>query len=142
MRMRTPLVILVVAAALCVPAQGVFGQPASTTASTFDETIPPGANFDKAEFRLWLPPGTTTVRAVAVLVPGSNGDGRPMAEEAAWQTFAATHQLALIACRFTDKPARSGLHRALRQRLPGESGRRCIDASDEPCEPAPNIPSL
>ena len=69
----------------------------------FDETIPPGQNFDKAEFRLWVP-SAARVRAVLVLVPGSNGDGRPMAEDAFWQGFASKHQLAIVACRFTDKP--------------------------------------
>ena len=70
----------------------------------FDHVIPPGANFDKAEFRLWLPPNTPKVRAILVLVPGSNGDGRPQAEDAFWQAFATTHRLAIVACRFTDKP--------------------------------------
>ena len=50
-----------------------------------DETVPPGANYDKAEFRLWLPSDAATVRAVVILTTGSNGDGRPMAEDAAWQ---------------------------------------------------------
>jgi poly(3-hydroxybutyrate) depolymerase len=72
--------------------------------TTFDETIAPGANFDKAEFRLWLPPDVANVRAIVVLVPGSNGDGRPMAIDAFWQAFATKHSLALVGCRFTDKP--------------------------------------
>jgi dienelactone hydrolase len=71
---------------------------------TIDESAPAGANYDKAEFRLWLPPGSDNVRALLVLVPGSNGDGRPMAEEAVWQEFAVKHRLAIVACRFTDKP--------------------------------------
>ncbi len=70
----------------------------------FDHVIPPGANFDKAEFRMWLPPDTPKVRAILVLVPGSNGDGRPQAEDAFWQSFASRHKLAIVACRFTDKP--------------------------------------
>jgi poly(3-hydroxybutyrate) depolymerase len=80
--------------------------PSSTAsqATTFDETVAPGANYDKAEFRLWLPPANSPVRAIVVLVPGSNGDGRPMAADAFWQTFAAKHSLALVGCRFTDKP--------------------------------------
>ena len=78
--------------------------PAAGAWPLFDETIAPGANYDKAEFRLALPPGVARVRAVLVLVPGSNGDGRPMAEDAFWQAFAAKHQLAIVACRFTDKP--------------------------------------
>ena len=69
-----------------------------------EETIPPGTNFDKAEFKFWLPDGAGTLRGVVVLMPGSNGDGRPMAEDTFWQQFAEKHSLALLACRFTDKP--------------------------------------
>jgi poly(3-hydroxybutyrate) depolymerase len=65
--------------------------------------IPPGANFDKAEFRFWIPEGLSQVRAVVVLVPGSNGDGRPMADDAFWREFATKQKTALVACRFTDK---------------------------------------
>ena len=69
-----------------------------------DETIPPGANFDKAEFRLWLPDGVESLRAVVVLVPGSNGDGRSMADDPFWREFATKQKAALLGCRFTDKP--------------------------------------
>jgi poly(3-hydroxybutyrate) depolymerase len=71
---------------------------------TFDATLAPGSNFDKASFRLWLPPNVDKVRAVVVLVPGSNGDGRPMAEDKFWQDFAVAQKVALVACQFTDKP--------------------------------------
>jgi poly(3-hydroxybutyrate) depolymerase len=70
----------------------------------FDRAVPPGANYDKAEFRMWLPPDVPKVRALLVLVPGSNGDGRPQAEDPFWQAFASKHRLAIVACRFTDKP--------------------------------------
>ncbi len=73
-----------------------------------DETIAPGANYDKAEFRFWRPAGAQPVRAIVVLVPGSNGDGRPMADDPFWQDFATRHQLALVACRFTDRPHDQG----------------------------------
>lgn len=79
-----------------------LAQPSAGTSS--DQTIPPGANFDKAEFRLWVPAGVDRAQAVLVLVPGSNGDGRPMADDPFWQEFAQRHRLAIIACRFTDKP--------------------------------------
>src|SRR5207237_972147 len=39
-----------------------------------------------------------------VLVPGSNGDGRPQADDPDWQTFATKNKLALIGVRLTDKP--------------------------------------
>src|SRR5690349_955034 len=87
-------IALILAAALAQSAAG----------ATIDLTIPPGANFDKAEFRLWYPPSAETVQATLVLVPGSNGDGRPMADDRFWQEFAARHRLAIVACRFTDKP--------------------------------------
>jgi dienelactone hydrolase len=71
---------------------------------TMDETVPPGNNYDKAEFRLWIPEGNRPLRAAVILVPGSNGDGRPQAEDAGWQAFAIRNSLALVGCRFTDKP--------------------------------------
>jgi poly(3-hydroxybutyrate) depolymerase len=81
-----------------------FMAPCLSSAQALDETIAPGPNFDKAEFRFWLPRDAGPVRAVVVLVPGSNGDGRPMADDAFWQEFATKQKAALLACRFTDKP--------------------------------------
>jgi poly(3-hydroxybutyrate) depolymerase len=76
---------------------------AARAAATLDETAPPGANYDKAEFRLWYPDDVGTVRAVVILVPGSNGDGRPAVDEPFWQAFAVRHKLALVGCHLTDK---------------------------------------
>ena len=91
-----------------VLAIGVLGTTparAQTPASgLLEEAAPPGANYDKAEFRFWYPNITGGVRAVLVLTPGSNGDGRPAAEDPVWQAFATRNKLALVACRFTDKP--------------------------------------
>jgi poly(3-hydroxybutyrate) depolymerase len=78
--------------------------PAPGGPGTIDETVPPGDNYDKAEFRLWVPAGAAALDATLVLVPGSNGDGRPMADDKFWQEFATKHKLAIVACRFTDKP--------------------------------------
>jgi dienelactone hydrolase len=77
---------------------------AQAPSRTIDETVPPGSNYDKAEFRLWLPEGIASVRAVVIMTPGSNGDGRPQVEEAGWQAFAVKNSVALVGCRFTDKP--------------------------------------
>lgn len=85
--------------------------PAAFTAQAqvaLDDSIPPGANFNKANFRFWAPPGAASLRGVLVLVPGSNGDGRPMAQDSAWQQFAARNRLAIVACQFTDKPHEQG----------------------------------
>ena len=88
---RTLLVLILAASAV------------SARAATFDEAVPSGANYDKAEFRLWLPDGAGPVRALVILVPGSNGDGRGQVDDPFWQTFAAKRHLALVGCRFTDK---------------------------------------
>ena len=72
--------------------------------TTLDDSLPPGANFDKAYFRFWAPGGQSPIRGVLVLVPGSNGDGRPMAQDTVWQRFASEQQLAIVACQFTDRP--------------------------------------
>ena len=48
------------------------------------------------------------VRAVAVLVPGSNGDGRGQVDDPVWQAFAVKHKLALVGVRLTDKPHDQG----------------------------------
>ncbi len=84
---------------LCVVGVGCL--PAS--AATFDESIPSGANFDKADFRLWLPDTTGAVRAVAILVPGSNGDGRGQVDDPFWQQFATKQRVGLVGVRVTDK---------------------------------------
>ena len=113
------LIALILAAALAQTAPG----------ATLDHTEPPGANFDKAEFRLWMPDGVDRVQATLVLVPGSNGDGRPMADDPFWQEFATQQQLALVACRFTDKPHDQIVHRGIRQRVARAAARRCSTRS-------------
>jgi poly(3-hydroxybutyrate) depolymerase len=76
----------------------------SAQTSVLDDSIAPGANYDKAQFRFWSPSAGGPLRAVLVLVPGSNGDGRSMAQDTVWQAFATRNRLAIVACRFTDKP--------------------------------------
>src|SRR5206468_10839267 len=74
--------------ALLLAATAATAQSPVTSANTFDEARPPGENFDKADFRLWIPEGAGALRATVVLVPGSNGDGRPMVADTVWQSFA------------------------------------------------------
>ena len=71
--------------------------------TTLDGSIPPSKNFDIAQFRLWYPDNVPSLRGIALLVPGSNGDGRASAQDTVWQAFAVKHQLALVACYFKDK---------------------------------------
>jgi poly(3-hydroxybutyrate) depolymerase len=94
-------VALAIASGWTVPAQ-------SPAPGILDESVPSGANFDKAEFRYWAPADAKRIDAVLVLVPGSNSDGRSMAEDAFWQQFASSHRLAIVACRLTDKPHDQG----------------------------------
>ena len=90
----------IVIAAL-VAASGARAQTSPT--GLLEEAAPPGTNYDKAEFRLWYPKNVASLRAIVVLVPGSNGDGRAQVEDTVWQAFATKHRLALVGCRFTDK---------------------------------------
>lgn len=102
---RRALLLPMLLAALVLAPQLGAQTPASTT---FDTTVAPGANFDKANFRLWLPEGAGPIRAVAVLVPGSNGDGRGEVNDAVWQAFATKQRVALVGCQITDKPHDQG----------------------------------
>jgi len=95
--------LLAVACSACL-LSSVRGQAPEKTGTTLDATIPPGANFDKANFRLWIPSGAAHLDAAAILVPGSNGDGRAQVDDAVWQDFAARHHLALVGVQLTDKP--------------------------------------
>jgi poly(3-hydroxybutyrate) depolymerase len=102
---RLSLVAGLVALSLPSPAVAqVSARAPSAGSAVLDDSVPPGDNYDKAQFRFWAPPGTDRLQGTLVLVPGSNGDGRAMAQDSVWQAFAARHNLAIVACRFTDKP--------------------------------------
>ena len=103
--MRTNAALLTLIAVLFTTAPAAAQSPAGTT---FDESVAPGRNYDKAEFRLWLPAGVASVQASVVLVPGSNGDGRGQVDDPVWQDFAVRHKLALVGVRLTDKPHDQG----------------------------------
>jgi poly(3-hydroxybutyrate) depolymerase len=90
-------VVAVVSSTPCVHAQSGGGV-------TFDAIVPPGTNYDTAQFRLWYPKNAGPVRAVVLLVPGSGEDGRDMVDDTVWQAFATRHQLALVGCYITDHP--------------------------------------
>ena len=98
--MRRPLMRV---SALTVMMLAACAAARTVSAATLDLTGAPGNNYDKANFRLWIPDGAGPLRAVVVLVPGSNGDGRPQADDEFWQTFATRNRLALVGCQFTDK---------------------------------------
>jgi poly(3-hydroxybutyrate) depolymerase len=70
---------------------------------SIEEVAPSGNNYEIAEFRFWAPPDAGPLKAIAVLVPGSNGDGRAAADDSVWQAFAKSQHVALVACHFKDK---------------------------------------
>lgn len=72
-------------------------------AEVFDTSVPAGTNYDEAGFRLWLPERLQNVKAVLVLVPGSNGDGRDQVETPLWRELAEAEGLAIVALHMTDK---------------------------------------
>lgn len=86
------------------PALAASASTAAYAGLTLEAVVPPGRNFDKAEFRLWYPDGVSELRGIVMLMPGSNGDGRAMAGDTVWQAFATKHRFALVAGRLTDKP--------------------------------------
>jgi poly(3-hydroxybutyrate) depolymerase len=94
-------------AAILLTAAPAMAQATAPTGAHWDEVMPAGANYQTAEFRLWLPPHEGAVRAVLVLTPGSNGDGRGAVDNPAWQAFANQEHLALIGVHFADKPPRT-----------------------------------
>jgi dienelactone hydrolase len=99
--MRKPATLVALIAAVLIAFPAAAQTPAGTV---LEETVAPGRNYDKAEFKLWLPGDVALVRAIALLVPGSNGDGRGQVDDPVWQAFATRHKLALIGVRLTDKP--------------------------------------
>jgi dienelactone hydrolase len=74
-----------------------IGIQSAALSATFDWQDKPEANHEMA-FRLFVPDGVASARAVIALTPGFNGDGRGMAEDPAWQAFAKKNQCVLLAC--------------------------------------------
>src|ERR1041385_1008542 len=99
-----PFFAAVAIVCLSASARAATDRGAGAPGVIFEESMPPGDNYDKADFRLWMPDGAGRLRALVILVPGSNGDGRPQVDEPFWQEFATTHQVGLVGVRLTDKP--------------------------------------
>jgi hypothetical protein len=76
----------------------------SHAALILDDSICAGYNFQKAAFRIWVPDDEKYIRAVIVMVPGSNADGRDLIYSEAWQSLARKYQCALLGCCYTDNP--------------------------------------
>jgi poly(3-hydroxybutyrate) depolymerase len=81
---------------------GLAGRAADS--QVIEAEVPAGTNYALATFFFWHPPEAKQLRGVVVLVPGSNDDGRAMAQDSFWQAFARRHQLGLVGCCFKDHP--------------------------------------
>src|SRR5438552_2424721 len=99
--LRQTLVLITLAATVFVSWSAQAQVPEGTM---LDQQIPPGRNFDKANFRLWVPKDASSLQAVVVLMPGSNGDARAQVDDPVWRDFATRHKLALMGGQITDKP--------------------------------------
>jgi poly(3-hydroxybutyrate) depolymerase len=93
-------------AAGLLAAAPALAQPVAASPGHWDITMPAGANYQSADFRLWLPPGEGPMKAILVLTPGSNGDGRAALDKPEWQEFAKRERVALVASHLADAPPR------------------------------------
>jgi len=53
-------------------------------------------------YRLWIPGVALNIRGVLVLIPGTHGDGRRLADNSMWQGIATKHHLAILGCQFSE----------------------------------------
>ena len=83
---------------------GCVARTQAPPGQVLDGAVAPGTNYEKAEFRLWYPDEARFIRAILVLVPGVNADGRPDVNDRFWRSLAGRNEIALIGCHFTDKP--------------------------------------
>lgn len=84
---------------------------ASLSAATWEATVPPrdGDHFDHASFRLWIDDAAATsptrpLRALLLLAPGWNGDGRTLATDPGWQKLARQLDAAIVAVHLRTDP--------------------------------------
>ncbi len=82
-------------AALLLAAQSAF-------AGTYDVAMPPkeGEKYKSADFRLWVPDGVKTVRAVIVRQHGCGRKGIDHADDLQWQALAAKYDAALLGTHY------------------------------------------
>jgi pimeloyl-ACP methyl ester carboxylesterase len=71
---------------------------AGARAAVFETTVPPREQdkFKSAAYRLWLPDGVKTVRAIIIHQHGCGRNGITNATDAQWQALAARHDAALV----------------------------------------------
>jgi len=77
--------------------------PGVLRAESYDVVVPPkeGEKYASAEFRLWIPEGLKTVRAIVVRQHGCGRNGIDHSDDLQWQSLAARHGAALMGSRLT-----------------------------------------
>jgi len=65
-------------------------------------SFPPARGMTQAD--VWFADTANAPKAVLVLCPGMNGDGKTLVEDSKWQTFAARNHLALAGISFSSPP--------------------------------------
>jgi len=93
-------------------------------AQSFDISYYSGFNFEIASFRLWIPKMDNKVKALLVIVPGYNSDGRKAVNDSVWQEFSRKNNLAIIACYFKDYKVPDNFYREASK----GSGKALLDA--------------
>ena len=90
-------------AALLALNPGEHGR-AQLNGRSLEWSAPTGSNYERAAFRLWYPIAAKNIRAVVVLTPGANEDGRTLSADGDWEEFAVKNNVALVGCFFKDHP--------------------------------------
>ena len=72
------------------------------SAATLEVSMPPkeGEKYKSADFRVWIPDGVKTIRAVIVRQHGCGRNGIDHADDLQWQALAAKHDAALFSSWF------------------------------------------
>jgi len=90
-------------AAVALTGTGRAQAAAPATAADVSITLQPTSELPVAAFRLVLM-APEAPRAIVVLLPGSNTDGRNLVDQPEWRVWAAAHRVALLGCFFQDPP--------------------------------------
>ena len=79
----------------------IFG--GSALATSYDLDVPPKATekYKSAAFRIWIPDGVKTIRAVIIRQHGCGRDGIHHSDDLQWQALAKKHDAALLGSKLT-----------------------------------------
>jgi pimeloyl-ACP methyl ester carboxylesterase len=81
----------------------LLGCLSSAFAQSYEVDLPPktGEKYKSAAFRLWVPEGIKTVRAILIRQHGCGRNGIDHSDDVQWRALARKHQAALLGSRLT-----------------------------------------